>query len=302
MKELAQDFKSERLKQGLSLSDIAQRIGIGNSLLKALEAGQFSEIGPPALIHSLFTAYSSALGNNQPSSLDEPEPQPAVNAPLPLDPPQEVHAPCSSREKSSVGIFSLLFLALVTLGGFYRAGVVSWGTLHQSPPQLWDSKLMPGSHLPSETPLDATAIQEPDAGEEVPSTSAENQTRPGLVSLQPMPRERTDEGTISTISTESTSDREAAPSEPASPWHLFEIEAIQPSWVQVKSDHKKTEGALLQPGEKRAWQVAREMLIVVGNAGGVQMTWDGTPVNLGGKPGQVLRFQLPQPDLTGKSP
>jgi hypothetical protein len=271
-------------------------------VLKALETGQFSEIGPPSLIQSFFTAYSLALENSQPPPLGEPEPQPVVNAPNPLEPPQEAHAPHLSREKSTIRIFSLLFLALVAWGGFYRAGVAPREALHQPSPQLLDSEVIPESHLPSETLLDATAIQDSDAGKAIPSTIAENQTRPDLVGLQPIPGERTIEGTRSTISTESTSDRETAPIEPASLWHSFGIEAVERSWVQVKGDQKKTEGALLQPGEKRAWQVAREILVVVGNAGGVQMTWDGTPVNLGGRPGQVLRFRLPQPNLTGKSP
>jgi len=60
--------------------------------------------------------------------------------------------------------------------------------------------------------------------------------------------------------------------------------------------------ALLQPGEKRAWEAVQEVEIILGNAGGVQMTWDRRPVGQIGKPGQVRRFKLPHPDLTGKSP
>jgi general secretion pathway protein A len=90
--------------------------------------------------------------------------------------------------------------------------------------------------------------------------------------------------------------------QPESPYHHFEIEAVQPCWVQIVIDRKKTEIALLQPGEQRAWEATKEVEVVLGNAGGVRMKWDLKPVGQVGKPGQVARFRLPQPDLTGKSP
>lgn len=35
------------------------------------------------------------------------------------------------------------------------------------------------------------------------------------------------------------------------------------------------------------------MRIVIGNAGGVSMKWDGRPVDIPARPGSVLRFSLP---------
>jgi cytoskeleton protein RodZ len=287
--ELAQYLKSERLDQGLSLSDIAQKAGVGISLLKALEAGQFSEIGPPPLIHSLLLAYSQALGNSRPPALNEWEPPPALDAPDSTQSPQEASAPRLSKGTRTIGILSFLFLAMVALGIFHRAGVIPWRSLDHSPPQSATSEVVQESHLPPQSPPEASVIPDANAGKD-------------LVSPQSLREEKTDEGAISAVSAESKGGLETVPIEPASLRHLFEIEAVQPSWVEVRSDSKKTEAALLQPGEKRSWQVAQEVLIVLGNAGGVQMKWDGIPVNLGGKPGQVLRFRLPHPDLTGKSP
>ena len=90
--------------------------------------------------------------------------------------------------------------------------------------------------------------------------------------------------------------------QPVSLDHRFEIEALQESWVEVKNEGRKTERFLLHPGERREWSVVGELQILLGNAGGVLMKWDGAPIDLGARPGQVLRFRLPHPDLTGKSP
>ncbi len=35
------------------------------------------------------------------------------------------------------------------------------------------------------------------------------------------------------------------------------------------------------------------MKIIVGNAGGIHMQWDGRPIEVPAKPGSVLRFSLP---------
>jgi cytoskeleton protein RodZ len=300
--ELAQHLKSERLEQGLSLSDIAQKAGVGIGLLKALEAGQFSEIGPPPLIRSLLTAYSQALGNSQPPALNERESPPGVDAPDSTPSPQEERTLRLSKGNKTIGILSFLFLAVVALGVFFRAGAIPWRTLDHPPPQAAKSEVVNETHLPPQSPPEATVIPDANAGKEISAAIVENQDHPGRVSPQPLQGEQTDEAAPSTVPAESKGGWETSPIEPASLRHLFEIEAVQPSWVEVRTDSKKTEAALLQPGEKRAWQVAQEVLIVLGNAGGIQMKWDGIPVNLGGKPGQVLRIRLPHPDLTGRSP
>jgi hypothetical protein len=79
--------------------------------------------------------------------------------------------------------------------------------------------------------------------------------------------------------------------------HLFEIEAHQPAWVQVEIDGKNVYSVLMRPGEKREWEAEQNMRIVVGNAGGVSIKWDGINLAPVGKLGQPVRFHLPDPKL-----
>ena len=58
-------------------------------------------------------------------------------------------------------------------------------------------------------------------------------------------------------------------------------------------DDKNAQNAMLEPGDKRQWEAEKTMKIVVGNAGGIRMTWDGRPVEIPAKAGSVLRFSLP---------
>ena len=58
-------------------------------------------------------------------------------------------------------------------------------------------------------------------------------------------------------------------------------------------DDKTTQSAMLEPGDNRQWEAEKTMKIIVGNAGGVQMKWDGRPVEVPAKQGGVIRFSLP---------
>jgi len=89
---------------------------------------------------------------------------------------------------------------------------------------------------------------------------------------------------------------EDAPSDMNQPaGHKLFVEADQEVWVQVRIDGKNKHSALLQPGERREWQVNDKVNVVLGNAGGVRMKWDGRPLRQLGRSGQVVRFHLPDP-------
>jgi len=50
---------------------------------------------------------------------------------------------------------------------------------------------------------------------------------------------------------------------------------------------------MLRPGERREWSADRDLQVVVGNAGGIRMKWNGQPLEAPRDSGRVLRFRLP---------
>jgi hypothetical protein len=69
---------------------------------------------------------------------------------------------------------------------------------------------------------------------------------------------------------------------------------MQETWIQVSiDDGKKVQGVLLRPGETRQWEGDDNMELVVGNAGGIRLKWDGAPLKSLGKSGQVIHVNLP---------
>jgi hypothetical protein len=50
---------------------------------------------------------------------------------------------------------------------------------------------------------------------------------------------------------------------------------------------------MLRPGDRREWSADRDLQVVVGNAGGIHMKWNGRQIEAPRDPGRVLRFRLP---------
>jgi len=77
--------------------------------------------------------------------------------------------------------------------------------------------------------------------------------------------------------------------------HLLEIEAIADCWVEIKIDGQKRNGDLLKAGEHRTWEVKKGVELLLGDAAGARIRWDGHPLAFLGKPGRVVRLKLPDP-------
>ncbi|MBI3301216.1 MAG: DUF4115 domain-containing protein [Deltaproteobacteria bacterium] len=84
---------------------------------------------------------------------------------------------------------------------------------------------------------------------------------------------------------------------PATAPHQLSIQATEEAWIRVTIDGAHTKDVLLQPGERVEWSAQKGFLLIVGNAGGVQLTLDGEQLPPLGASGRVVRnLQLPPPE------
>jgi cytoskeletal protein RodZ len=90
--------------------------------------------------------------------------------------------------------------------------------------------------------------------------------------------------------------KEAAPVRPvtlsqtpaAAPGEItLEIEAIEPTWFQVVSDGKTVFTGVLKPGESKTLAVKDGARMKVGNAGGIEVKFNGRPIGTVGDRGQI---------------
>ena len=132
-------------------------------------------------------------------------------------------------------------------------------------------------------------------GDILPEEEGESQTKPAPsedvqvanVPSSGEPQERT-------LSEALAKEKDVPPS-PELGKQILSIEAAQETWVQVTVDGKRVQGVLLKPGESRQWEASKKVELIVGNAGGVNLQWNGKPLKALGKQGQVVRLNLPDP-------
>lgn len=75
----------------------------------------------------------------------------------------------------------------------------------------------------------------------------------------------------------------------------LEIVAREKSWVRVIADGQGPQDLMMNPGDSKTWLAKKQFVLTFGNAGGVDLTLNGTKLSPLGKSGQVIRnYQLPR--------
>ncbi len=308
MKELAEYLKSERLKQGVPLPKMSERVRVSVSMLEALEEGNFERIGTGLLIRSFVRSYCGSLGIDSQPLLDK-----YASEILAFDQQDEGirrfgRWSKALRKRSRIGIFAVLLLGITLLGVIY-GGVWFWkfkeysgnsqslrtsGYPQQDLPSDLSDKAGQGPGLESKRP--APALEDKGArSSSGDSNHKSEKTQVAVVTPKvqegPAPKPPAVGTSSAEVKREPTD--EPVPATETVGKRQFRVEATQKTWIQVTMDDKTTQSAMLEPGDNRQWEAEKTMKIIVGNAGGVQMKWDGRPVEVPAKQGGVIRFSLP---------
>ncbi|MBL0712913.1 MAG: DUF4115 domain-containing protein [Desulfosarcina sp.] len=75
--------------------------------------------------------------------------------------------------------------------------------------------------------------------------------------------------------------------------YLLDIKAIEDTWLKIIIDDQDARQLFLKSGEVKQVQAAALFNLLIGNAGGVELMLNGSPVEVSGKSGQVVNIQLP---------
>ncbi len=88
----------------------------------------------------------------------------------------------------------------------------------------------------------------------------------------------------------------AAQQQPAA-GHTLDVKATELVWIKLRIDNGEPFDVILHRGERIVWKARDAFSLVVGNAGGVEMTYDGMLLKPFGKSGEVVNFKLPATPL-----
>ena len=291
--EFSQELKRIRESKGLRLEEMAHRYKLRPSFLESIESGSFEDLPEPVYTKTFIKAYAGLLGVDAGPILARyakyiEKTMPAPPPEAPKEQAREARAENAVFDRlGSMGgrlgwaVFALVVIVILGIYVFQDSG--------ERPVQVKTTAreaVKPPEKLPETPPVEAPQappVQPPEAApQQTPAqTAAPEQKKP---EASP-PAEK----------------KETPPPAPSAAGALsLTIEATEAAWVQVKADKTPAVQKLMQAGEKLTTEAKERITVDLGNAGGVQITFQGQSLGSPGKRGEVIHLVYPEGKRTEK--
>lgn len=279
-------LKQEREKRKITLEQISVTTKIGTRMLQALEEDKFNQLPGGIFNKGFVRAYSRAVGLDEDQTvadyLQASGDAPPVSTEIA---PREDHAQENAervarleasnetRRQLPWGLFAvgLLLIALV-LSFWNRRRQETREPLRQSPMAAKSPVPAP----PASSTLSTTTPSAADAGK-APSNSE-----------PPAPTQNSNAPNTSAA---------AAQSE-----FQVGIHTREQSWISTTIDGHEDVTETLDAGSERTFRGHKEIIIKVGNSGGVDLRFDGKKIDIGGKSGEVKTVTFGPQGIVANSP
>lgn len=265
------DLRSIRESKGIALKDIfaATRITIVN--LEAIETGQYHLLPEPVYSRTFIRSYarfldidSAPLLRKYELYLNSLKPRPD----LPGEAQRQELPQKGKRRRLIIGTLFIIFLV-----GLITAIVLLETSYWREPsPSAPSGPARTEAIRKIEPPQTALPAATPEA--QAPPAANQQAALPpaGAITTQAVP------GPLSVSTT---------------PALNLKIEAREKTWIRLTIDQERPVQLTLTAGEKMERTAKEAFLIVIGNAGGVQMWFQGQPLPSLGKRGEVKHLKLP---------
>jgi cytoskeletal protein RodZ len=265
MSSIGEKLRGERLRRGLDVYQVAEQTKINPNFLLAMEADDFDKLPGSFFARSFVRQYARALGFDDKEFEAELSgssgPAMAPEETMPRRPAEPViFAQTVSSRLGGLQSLGSLLAFLLTVGAIAGTYLLWQRTRDAAKPAAASAPVQQAQGPPALPPANnPTAAQQP---VEQPPAEA------------PKP--------------EPAAPAAPAPQPPAStsPVHL-ELRATAPAWVRIEKDGKLSFEGTLQAEDAKTFEAAETVRLRTGNAGALQVTWNGKPVGEIGPAGQI---------------
>jgi cytoskeleton protein RodZ len=278
--EVILDLRAAREARGFSLNDVfcATRVSMIN--LTALENWDFDRLPPPVYTKSFIRKYAQSIGVDEKPILNHYEKHLEG-----IKTPSEETEDTKPRRKTGwrhfflFGSLAVAIVAAILVYALYPDD--QSGTL-PSPAESAEST--PSAQADPASPIEPSTIP---------------QTRP-----RPEPSQVVTTTMAAKVSIPASQAPAAQPSSKSAtekPLHLI-IEAKELTWARITEDGLSPSQVLLKPGERIERRASDFFQLDIGNAGGIDLIFQGKPLGSPGKRGQVIHIRLPEKVQETKTP
>jgi len=310
-KELGALLKNKREEMGLSYAQIFEITKLQPHFLEALENEEWDHLPSPAFVKGFIRSYARALGLAEDGLVAlYQEITPQQN-----EAPALVLPPVNKRKKLPLYLFLIIVCAAAGyafytwIGDPARMGeVTDHRAVAPSDKKLTDSKKLENVREERvEVPLNEQEpiadLSEPKRAalvEEKPPASEKDSLRPS----DPQPAEEAPVAEKEISSHESTGSIEPEltvsntplPAETDGKDLVLKAIVKERTWMRIRIDNEKPKEYILGPESQPQWRAEKVFELLIGNAGGIDVEFNGKKMEDLGKQGQVIRLRLPIED------
>src|SRR5579872_1417257 len=256
MDSIGEILRQARNERGWTLDEVASKTRINRKYLDAIERGDRNSIPGGFFYKSFVRQYASAVSDADSRMAGEIEGMLAAEEPVKVQEPDVqilkamADRPAQERPGRLRSSSSLTYAVLLIAAVAGSSGLYMWWhqvELHASSP----------TQAPAQASTPARQPETPAAPEKTPQHAA---VQP-VASLETPP---------------------IAPDEKI----VLMVAANEPTWFQVWSDGKSVYSGVLQPGEPKVFAAKEGARMKVGNAGGLEVKFNGRPIGSIGTRGQ----------------
>jgi cytoskeleton protein RodZ len=308
-KELGALLRAKREEMGLTYAQISDQIKVKAGYLEALENEEWDHLPSPAFIKGFIRSYARELGLSEEGLIalyqeTAPPPQPM---PRPLQ---------AAPKKNRVPLYLILVFAVLAGG----VAVYHW----IEHPSFKGKPAEEGTALSADERSDDTPAGQDDRlkKEEAPHSEAQQMSGPIDIDRElprenpapvpgpeepgsvDQPAEASPNAEAQVSPSEAGKRREAETpvpdtaqaSESESPPLVLKAAVRERTWVRVTIDDQKPKEYIFDPKSSPEWRAHKGFELLIGNAGGIDLEFNGQKMEDLGKQGQVIKLRLPAGD------
>ncbi len=290
-------LKKEREKKGLSHTQISQLTRLRPRFVEALENEEWDLLPAPTFVKGFIRSYAHVLGLDEERVVELYREEAGVD-----DFSREFVLPSiPQRKKWPFIVVGLLFL-LAAVSAFY-----AWFTVSTASKKATGTGAVSVQSLPvSEKPIALDEQQKTEKEpliEESSLLTADSELTAGVSAVSSETQEKPKTPEIAEPKPAVTlTDAEEKP-EVNIPSAAGEVEALklqlkghitERTWVRISIDGLKSKEYIFGPSDTPEWKAEKGFELLIGNAGGIVLEFNGKKMDNLGKQGQVVRIKLPE--------
>jgi len=261
MTSLGQELKKERESRNISLDEMASSTKIVGRYLVALEEDRLDTMPGGFFVKGIIRSYARYLGLDENAILEKYREAGFLEEP-PVSQFEE-SPEAAPEEKSRVALWAVVAAAIIILI------VALIFLLRPRQPSPGAPPTQVATALPQAQPSTSPAAQKPDAAlSEKPASESASQPASEPAAQPP-------------------SAPAAQPSQAEWKGLTMDISFQEETWLQIYADGNFKLGGLFPAGQTARVQAAKEILLYVGNAGGMTFLLNGSPAKILGRSGEV---------------